>query len=239
MKENISNEKQNEQSCKTGVSGSVFHPSISHVNCDENISKETINAINKMVDCVFSEEEIKESKNEFKNKYNIPVFCSTLKSSDFKIEITGYGCSLSRDHAFHRSLIELVQCYHASTKFYPESITIRNEYILSKFKNYGFHEQCSRLKIYELAVKLDVVPIGYNETANNNIHMTLDKYLESIISKVEESGDRAFYSKLFGGGNEITVCHSFIDGQDNFFAVTEGCLVFPNKLNNNLNGAYI
>lgn len=68
MKENISNEKQNEQSCKTGVSGSVFHPAISHIKCDENISKETVNAINEMVDCVFSEEKIKESKNEFKNK---------------------------------------------------------------------------------------------------------------------------------------------------------------------------
>lgn len=64
----FSKKSQTKQSCKTGVSGSVFHPAISHVNCDENISKETINAINKMVDCVFSEEEIKESKKEFKNK---------------------------------------------------------------------------------------------------------------------------------------------------------------------------
>lgn len=64
----FSKKSQKKQSCKTGVSGSVFHPAISHVNCDENISKETINAINKMVDCVFSEEEIKESKKEFKNK---------------------------------------------------------------------------------------------------------------------------------------------------------------------------
>lgn len=68
MSENNSNTDQAKQSCKTCVSGSVFHPAISHINCDENISKETVNAINEMVDYVVSEEEIKESKKEFKNK---------------------------------------------------------------------------------------------------------------------------------------------------------------------------
>lgn len=51
----VSKKSQNKQSCKTGVSGSVFHPAISHVNCDENISKETVNAINETVNCVISE----------------------------------------------------------------------------------------------------------------------------------------------------------------------------------------
>ena len=59
---------------KTAVSGSVFHPAISHVNCDENIPKETVNAINEMVNFVFSKQEIKESKkfitNVFKNIKN-------------------------------------------------------------------------------------------------------------------------------------------------------------------------
>jgi len=56
----VSKKTQTKQSCKTGVSGSVFHPAISHINCDENISKETVNAINKMVDCVI--------KNDIKNE---------------------------------------------------------------------------------------------------------------------------------------------------------------------------
>ena len=55
MSKNNSNTDQAKQSCKTGVSGSVFHHAISHINCDENISKETVNAINEMVDCVISE----------------------------------------------------------------------------------------------------------------------------------------------------------------------------------------
>jgi hypothetical protein len=64
----VSKKSQTKQSCKTGVSGSVFHPAIYHINCDKNIPKGTVNAINEMVDCIFSNEEIKESKNEFKNK---------------------------------------------------------------------------------------------------------------------------------------------------------------------------
>lgn len=175
---------------------------------------------------------------EFKNKYNIPVFCSSLKGSSFNIEITGYGCSLSRDHAFHRSIIELVQCYHASTQFHPESVAKRTKFVLSKLKDYNFHLQCAKLKIYEQTKVLSVAQIKYSETEDQDFVMPLDKYLESIVDKIEKCGDRAFYSKLFGGGDEISVCHSFIDGQDSFFLVTEGCLVFPNKLIDNSEESY-
>ena len=49
-----SNTDPKPQCVQTDVSGSVFHSAISHINCDENISKETVNAINEMVDCVIS-----------------------------------------------------------------------------------------------------------------------------------------------------------------------------------------
>jgi len=58
----ISDNSQTPHLPQNAVSGSVFHPAISHINCDKNISEETVNAINKMVDCVFSKKEIKESK---------------------------------------------------------------------------------------------------------------------------------------------------------------------------------
>ena len=54
--------KQNKALSQTCVSGSVFHPSISHINCDKNISKETINAINKMAELV-----LKTQQNNNKN----------------------------------------------------------------------------------------------------------------------------------------------------------------------------
>lgn len=69
MSKNISNTNQAKQSCKTGVSGSVFHSAIYHINCDENISQKTVNAINEMVDCIFSKEEIKESKKFIRNVF--------------------------------------------------------------------------------------------------------------------------------------------------------------------------
>ena len=165
---------------------------------------------------------------ELENDFGIPVFCSALHKSYFPIEVTGYGCSLSREHAAYRSLHELAQCYHATVWFHPEEFDIKAKSILSKLERYSFHLRCAQLKLAEWCEEIGFLQIDFSCTANVDAPVDLSHYLRSLTKKIEITGRRAYSSIInqLVGGQVIT--HSFIEAQDHFFCVTEGCFVFPN-----------
>ncbi|WP_434707121.1 YcaO-like family protein [Pseudomonas sp. R1-1] len=167
---------------------------------------------------------------ELANKYGIPVFCSALHKSNFPIEITGYGCSLSREHAASRSLHELVQCYHATTWFHPEDTEGKDNSILLKFENHSFHLRCAKLKLAEWCEEIGFSEINFFSTANIKHSVDLKQYLLDLTNAIERTGCHAYSSVVneLVGGQVIT--HSFIEGQDHFFCVTEGCFVLPNQI---------
>jgi ribosomal protein S12 methylthiotransferase accessory factor len=165
---------------------------------------------------------------ELENDFGVPVFCSALQSSHFVIEITGYGCSLSREHAAYRSLHELTQCYHAAAWFHPEEFDTKARTILSKFHKYSFHQRCAAMKLAEWCAEIGFLQIDFCETTNADFSDELSSYLLELTEKIESTGKRVYSSivKQLAGGQVIA--HNFIEAQDHFFCVTDGCFVFPN-----------
>ena len=168
---------------------------------------------------------------EFENKYGIPVFCSILKESKYILEIAGYGCSLSRIHALERSLYELVQCYHAITKFYPETNLQHDNNIISKLNRFKIHQKCAKMKLWELCNEIGYTNIEFSKTANFEASSNINKYLEDIKNIIGSKNIGGVFSSVVNNlANGVSIVHSFIDGQDPFFSVTEGCLVFSDNL---------
>jgi ribosomal protein S12 methylthiotransferase accessory factor len=166
---------------------------------------------------------------ELENDFGIPVFCTALHKSCFPIEITGYGCSLSREHAAYRSLHELVQCYHATAWFHPEEFDIKAKSILSKFEKFSFHRRCAQLKLAEWCEEIGFLQIDFSSAADVGAPTDLSLYLRNLTKTIEFTGRHAYSAIVnqLAAGQVIT--HSFIEAQDHFFCVTEGCFVFPNR----------
>ena len=167
---------------------------------------------------------------ELENDFGIPVFCSALHKSHFSIEVTGYGCSLSRDHAIHRSLHELVQCYHATAWFYPKEFDVKAKSILLKLEKYSFHRRCAQLKLAEWCEEIGFLKVDFSKTADISAPTDLSHYLSILTERIESKGRRTFSSiinQLVGGQ---VIVHSVIEEQDQFFCVTEGCFVFSNRI---------
>ncbi|MFG0866923.1 YcaO-like family protein [Pseudomonas sp. FYR_7] len=195
------------------------------------IDKKTLpGALRQKVQCV--EKEVGHSILiiELENEFKVPVFCSVLSGSRFLVEVAGYGCSLSREHALYRSLHEVAQCYHASAVFFREQFHDKANNIISKLSHSEAHLRCAKFKIKEQCQKLGFFDVSFLNTPDYNVPESLHSYLECLAKKIENTGCRAFSSILntLWGGQVIT--HSFIETQDHFFCVTEGCFVFPNQI---------
>ncbi|RVG22842.1 YcaO-like family protein [Sinorhizobium meliloti] len=166
---------------------------------------------------------------EMKNRYGIPVFCATLVRSKFEIEIVGFGCSLSRDHAAIRSLYELAQCYHAAQIFHRREFADKAKKILQYFADHKFHLRCAKLKIAEWGERIGFQNIEFVDTACLDYSDDLERYMDILVNSIEKAGRRVYHAvvnKLLG---EQVITHSFIDDQDHFFCVTEGSFVLPNR----------
>lgn len=165
---------------------------------------------------------------ELENEHGIPVFCSALSKSSFEIEITGYGCSLSNEHAVRRSLYELVQCYHVTAQFHPKEFKKKMQSTLSNLKHQNFHIRCAKLKFSEWCEEIGYEKINFSDTAFIHAPKDIFEYLSVLTQLVEKSGRRVYstiVNRLIGGQ---VVTHSFIEGQDHFYCVTNGALVLPN-----------
>lgn len=167
---------------------------------------------------------------EIQNTFGIPCFCASIENGIFPLEVAGFGCSLSRQHALSRAMHELVQCYHVTAVFHPESVESRDIAVLAGLKPYPMHHMCAQMKLGKFCQEKGSLSINYSAAADQEHTLDPNKYLSRLISLLKSKGVRAYWSRIrtFSGG--VHVGHCFIDGQDHFYCVTEGSLVFPNTL---------
>jgi ribosomal protein S12 methylthiotransferase accessory factor len=164
---------------------------------------------------------------ELENKYGVPTFCATLVASKYELEVAGFGSSLSRDHAFSRALHELVQCFHANDVFHPDLLACQDAETIARFKDRPFHLRCAQLKLAAFVEAFGCRKIEYEETASRQYSPDVSTYLHDLNCRIALGGSNAYSCILNSLDGRQTVAHTFIDEQDNFFCVTEGCMVFP------------
>jgi len=164
---------------------------------------------------------------ELENRYGVPVFCAALQKSPFLLELVGYGCSLSREHAVKRSLYELTQCYHLTTGFHPREFEVKMRRILSNLKDQPFHLRCAKLKLTEWCERIGSIDVPWSETACLHVPEGPDAYLGGLIEVVEANGGRVYSSVVNELKGSAVITHSFLEGQDHFFCVTNGAFVLP------------
>ncbi|MFJ3466655.1 YcaO-like family protein [Pseudomonas sp. NPDC090201] len=162
------------------------------------------------------------------NEFEIPVFMASMADSSFSIDPAGFGASLSREYAIRRSITELVQCFHVTTCFHPESVVERDELVLSHLEPFNLHKKCASLKVMSHIRKYGSKKVDFVSLPNYPMPRSLDSYLELGVSKVANAGFDPYTTLLASPYEKVFVSHTFLDGQDNFYCVTEGALVLPN-----------
>ncbi|WP_192348811.1 YcaO-like family protein [Algoriphagus sp. Y33] len=167
---------------------------------------------------------------EMPNKFDIPTFCCWMERYENEVGITGYGCSLSVDHAISRSLYEVAQCFLLGKYFYGDEWRKRNdEEILAPLNGLKFHQACAKINLGIKCKELDYTLIRYNQLPNPKFSINPDKYLSELTSIIYSKGEIPFSSELNNIGEKINITHTFITGEDRFFNVTQGKTTFPQE----------
>lgn len=164
---------------------------------------------------------------ELKNKFGIPCFCSSLKNGPSAIENTGFGCSLSKEHALQRSVSELVQCYHLTEELYPAEFRQRTNAILSRLSPFPFHGRCAKAKIDEWSRIIGFNSINFDECSEVDYELDISSYLDLLVALIENCGHKVFSCVLAELPNGEKVVHSLFERQEHFFCVIEGSFVLP------------
>lgn len=161
------------------------------------------------------------------NKFGIPCFCAALMGSQFPIEVTGFGCSLSRRHAFRRCIYELVQCYHITDKFYPSEFIRRTEQILARLSRFPLHLRCAKMKIQEWSEAIGFESISYEGCSKVNYPDDAAAYLAQLVKLIEHAGHGVYSSVLAVLPNGEIAVHCLFERQEHFFCAMEGSFVLP------------
>lgn len=162
------------------------------------------------------------------NAFAVPVFMASMPDSAFPIDPSGFGASLSSEYAVSRCITELVQCFHVTTRFHPDSVQSRDEKVINGLWRFRIHQKCAALKIAQHVRKYGSLRVNYSSLATEPPAASLREYLELIVTAVASAGFVPFTTQIAAPGNLVSVMHTFLDGQDHFFCVTEGALAFPN-----------
>ncbi|MEP6067355.1 MAG: YcaO-like family protein [Paracoccaceae bacterium] len=164
------------------------------------------------------------------NDLGVPVFAAQRADLKQARQFGGFGCSLSASHAFERSLHELVQCFHAGTFFYPEAYEKHTETVTTKLKRHSFHMDCFNLNLEAAWSGCGGKEVDFSEISQAPIPTDTNSYLAELLEKCDSCDLRVFSSEVHSDQSGLALWHTFIDGYDPFFCATEGCLVFPYEL---------
>lgn len=162
---------------------------------------------------------------ELISQYQIPVYCASFDNQSALSQLTGFGASLSSEHAVKRALSELVQGYDIVKTFHEQEWLDK---IISKkrdLKISRLHTACYEMRIVELAERLQSSFIPFVVTRSFD-DVPLREYLDELLGKVQD-GDGSAYVGLVAETYNHKVIHAYLAGQSFFYGALEGSLVFP------------
>ncbi|WP_153260061.1 YcaO-like family protein, partial [Burkholderia cenocepacia] len=161
------------------------------------------------------------------NRFGIPCFCATRKVGRLTVELSGFGCSLDKGHAFRRSVYELVQCFHITERFYPSDFSLRAAKVISRLSDFPFHLRCATMHIGTWAQRIGWTCADFEQVEAVVPSSEPTVYLSQLVSRIERQGHHSYSSVLAVLPKGEHVVHSLIERQEHFYCAMEGSFVLP------------
>lgn len=158
----------------------------------------------------------------------IPSFCVMFPRPDGISYYRGCGCSLSREYAFERALLEAVQDYHIYQEFASEYLGDQTTF-LRRLHGLPKYQKCLQGSVGELIRQGHWELTQFEDIKSTQVSPCVGEHLSELLKRLADNGFRAFYSVSYSSPSGLTCLNVLIPGLECFHLVKVGNAVLPNK----------
>lgn len=167
---------------------------------------------------------------ETTSDFGIPAFTVSLSNSNFTINPTGSGCSLSKDYALERALLETLQNFH----LHDSDIEDEDLRILSEYEKLHNYKACAIFDLAEILSNDYFLTKDFSACIDYKKPSSLQEHLNIISELVNKNGYEIFYSALQNDDSKIKCVHTIIPGLEKFNLVRSGNPILPSARGNKI-----
>jgi ribosomal protein S12 methylthiotransferase accessory factor len=156
----------------------------------------------------------------------VPSFCAVIMRQEGLIQPRGCGCSLSKEYAVERAMLEALQDMHVQEQFAAECHD-DHVAILSALHRFPRYQAAARMNVAALVNQGLFEVRDFADIVAPAVPRDLDEYLAVLVDLVEARGFHIFYSVAYQSSLGITCLNVLIPGLENFQLVKSGNAVLP------------
>ena len=158
----------------------------------------------------------------------VPTFCIMFPRPDGISYYRGCGCSLSREYALERALLEAVQDYHMYQEFASKYLEEQATF-LRRLDGFPKYQKCLQGSIGELIRQGHWELTEFENIKSTQVSRCVEDHLNELLKRLAGNGFRAFYSVSYSSPSGLTCLNVLIPGLECFHLVKVGNAVLPNK----------
>jgi ribosomal protein S12 methylthiotransferase accessory factor len=162
------------------------------------------------------------------SEFGVATFLASTINLQMTIQPQGWGCSLSRDYALERALLEMLQMFHISKNF-PKEVELDHAMFMNTFAKHPKYQACVKNDLRTAIKNNGYIFQSFENIPDTVINGDLKAYLKLLKEKVEQRGFSIFYSVYSSGTNGITCLNVLVPGLEHFHLVTSGSPVLPSN----------
>ncbi len=158
----------------------------------------------------------------------IPAFYAFFTQQKQMVQPRGCGCSLSKEYALERALLEALQDFHIYQEF-AEECDGDHATFLNALRGLPRYQDCARGDVALLIEKGLCETVDFGELIAPRVPANVDAYLDRLLGKLADSGFQAFYSVGYRSPRGLTCLNVLIPGLESFHLVKFGNAVLPGR----------
>ena len=157
----------------------------------------------------------------------IATFFASFSKQQLPMQPKGYGSSLYKSYALERAILEALQIRH----LHNADLVEEEKRILKRFEPYPLLRQAALADLSEIIANKHYQLESFKIIEEPSSMLSLEEQLEMIIRKIEAQGLIPRFSRLNNEDSSISCLKVMVPQFDNFFLVSHGKFIMPNKRN--------
>jgi len=158
----------------------------------------------------------------------IPAFCAFFTQQKRMRQPGGCGCSLCKEYALERALLEALQEFHIYQEF-AEECDDADAALFNALRGLLRYQDCARGDVASLIKEGFCETVDFDELIAPQAPANVDAYLDRLLGRLADSDFQAFYSVSYKSPRGLTCLNVLIPGMESFHLVKFGNAVLPGR----------
>ncbi|MBL0910924.1 MAG: YcaO-like family protein [Bacteroidia bacterium] len=167
---------------------------------------------------------------ETTTELEIPAFIISILDSKFILNPIGSGCSLFKNYALERALLEVLQSLH----LHDNEMEKEDHIVLEEFVQLPNYKECAIFNVNGFISKSHFFFKDFDTCIDYSIPLNMKEHLNILTNIICKRGYEIFFSNVEGFNCEIKCVHTIIPGLEKFNLVRNGHPVLPSVRGNRI-----